>query len=347
MKKLYGVVLSAAVMFILVFPTVACAGPVQWPGFAYDRGRTGQSPYNGPTGNRLKWRFTISGWGSNVVIGADGTAYFGTRSGFLFAVDNNGVERWRFRIRHVKITPPREWPEAEKKEINALGYPVSINSTALGPDGTIYFGESIHVFTGSSTRGYSEPGYQRKLYALRPDKTVKFTFSAGEADIATHISVGEDGAIYFGTIKGDYKKGECRLYALHPNGQKKWETVLSHSGSLLSPAIGRDGVIYVGGDKLLALRTGDGSKIWEYDIQTTTSIAASPAVAPDGSILVCTRPTAVKDPFKLFTIHPDGSLKWSLAVGSMETSPAIAGDGTIYITSWTPERLSVSIHPST
>jgi len=311
----------------------------QWPFFAYDPARTGQSPYKGPQTNKLKWQFTLPGWGSSVVIGADGTAYIGTNTGVLFALNKDGAEKWRFELSTVQVTPPADWPEAEKKELREKGLKASINDVSIGQDGTVYFGEAFHLWNGSTTTGFSVPGPERKLYALDPNRTVKWTFDVGQRDIATHISIDPNGTLYFGTVKGQYQQSECHFYAISPAGQEIWSVLLSSWGTILSAALAQDGTIYVGGDKLRALNPLDGSIKWEYDIQTTTSIAASPAVGADGTVYVCTRPGASADYSNLFAIDPNGTQKWDLAVGVMETSPAISEDGTIYITSWVPETL--------
>jgi outer membrane protein assembly factor BamB len=309
----------------------------QWPGFAYDPARTGQSPYKGPQTNKLKWQFTLPGWGGSVPIGADGTAYVGTDAGVLFALNPDGTEKWRFEMPTIQVTPPSDWPETERKEIRDKGLKVSITDVSIGPDGTIYFGQALHLWRGSTTGGFSVPGYERKVYALDPNRTVKWTFHVDQRDVATHISIDPNGTLYFGAVKGQYGQAECHFYAVSPAGQEKWSVLLSSWGTILSAALAEDGTIYVGGDKLKALASLDGSVKWEYDIETTTSIAAAPAVGPDGTIYVCTRPGAREDYSELVAIGPDGTKKWELAVGVMETSPAVAKDGTIYITSWAPD----------
>ena len=309
----------------------------QWPGFAYDRGRTGQSPYQGPQANKLKWQFTLPGWGSSVAIGADGTAYVGTDAGVVFALNTDGSEKWQFELPTIEVTPPDDWSEAEQEELAERGLKASINDVSIGPDGTIYFGEALHLWKGSTITGFSVPGHERKLYALDPDRTVKWTFGVGPRDIATHISIDPNGIVYFGTVKGPYEQAECHFYAVSPEGQEKWFVLLSSSGTILSAALAEDGTLYIGGDTLIALNPEDGSLKWEYDIQTTTSIAAAPAVGRDGTVYVCTRPGARENFSKLFAIHPDGTQKWELDVGVMETSPALSEVGTIYITSWVPE----------
>jgi len=310
----------------------------QWPGFAYDPARTGQSPYEGPQTNKLKWQFTLPAWGSSVVVGADGTAYVGTHAGVLFALNRDGSEKWRFDLTTIEVAPPEDWSEAEKNELTKRGLRANINDVAIGPDGTIYFGQALHVWKGSTTTGFSVPGHERRLYALDPNRTVEWTFGVGQQDIATHISIDPNGTLYFGTVEGQYEQAECRFYAVSPEGWEKWSVLLSASGTILSPALARDGTIYVGGDRLRALNPQDGSIKWEYDIQTTTSIAAAPAVGPDGTVYVCTRPGAIDDYSKILAIHPDGTTKWELAVGVMETSPAISEEGTIYMTSWVPRN---------
>ena len=309
----------------------------QWPGFAYDRGRTGQSPYQGPQANKLKWQFTLPGWGSSVAIAADGTAYVGTDAGVVFALNTDGSEKWQFELPTIEVTPPDDWSEAEQEELAERGLKASINDVSIGPDGTIYIGEAFHLWKGSTTTGFSVPGHERKLYAFDPDRTVKWTFGVGPRDIATHISIDPNGIVYFGTAKGPYEQAECHFYAVSPEGQEKWFVLLSSSGTILSAALAEDGTLYIGGDTLIALNPEDGSLKWEYDIQTTTSIAAAPAVGRDGTMYVCTRPGARENYSKLFAIHPDGTKKWELDVGVMETSPALSEVGTIYITSWVPE----------
>jgi len=315
----------------------------QWRQFAYDGAKTGQSPYEGPQTNKLKWQFALPGWGSNVVIGADGTAYVGTHSGVLFALNPDGREKWRFELPMVRVTLPADWPEAEKEEIREAGgiRPSITAGLAIGADGTLYFGDALHLFQISSTEGYALSGYRRHLYALGEEGTLKWKFPIGQADVATHITLGTDGTIYFGTVKGKYKEAECRFHAVNPDGTMKWERLLSRSGSLLSAATAGDGTVYVGGDTFRALDPKDGSTKWELDIQTTTSIAAAPAVAHDGTVYVCTPPWPEKDHHRLFAINPDGTKKWDVTVGAMETSPAIAADGTIYITSWVTDDAQV------
>jgi len=310
----------------------------QWPQFSYDAACRGLSPYCGPRTNKLKWQFNLPGWGSNVVIGADGTAYFGTSTGILFAVAQDGSEKWRFVLPQAPIQLPPDMPQTEKQEWAQLGLRANLRAVALGPAGTIYCAEEPHHWMHQDENPATPISYERHLYALNQDGTVKWRFSVGDADIITHLTVDKKGTIYFGTAKGPHRQAECRFWAVNPDGTQKWQRLLSSAGSLLSAAIGSDGTLYVGGDKLRAIDPQDGSVRWELDIQTTTSIAAAPAVGPDGTIYVCTPPWAAKDHHKLFAVNPDGTKKWDLMVGAMETSPAIGPDGTIYITSWvTPE----------
>jgi outer membrane protein assembly factor BamB len=97
---------------------------------------------------------------------------------------------------------------------------LSDSCPAVGSDGTLYFG----TFTGD-------------LFALRPDGTKKWSFSAGR-EIHCSPAIGVDGTIYFGSRNR-------KFYAVRSNGQEAWEF---KTGGWVdtSPAIGADGTVYFG-----------------------------------------------------------------------------------------------------
>jgi hypothetical protein len=83
-----------------------------WPLLQMDRSRTGQSPYQGPQTNTIKWSVQIGAWVSAVVIGTDGT------------------ELWKLDIGHFQ--DPGGGIDLGEIDV----------ATALAPDGTLYFGHS-------------------------------------------------------------------------------------------------------------------------------------------------------------------------------------------------------------
>ena len=67
------------------------------PKFQHDNNNTGQSQYKGPQTNHTKWNYTT---GSDIVsspaIGSDGTIYFGSYDGKLYALNPNGTQKWNY-----------------------------------------------------------------------------------------------------------------------------------------------------------------------------------------------------------------------------------------------------------
>ncbi|PFR36899.1 PQQ-binding-like beta-propeller repeat protein [Bacillus thuringiensis] len=105
---------------------------------------------------------------------------------------------------------------------------------AIGSDGTIYIGN-----------------YNRKLYALNPDGSIKWikddvTYSNTKPVIA------EDGTIYV-----VYRK----LTALNPDGSIKWQA--KDENAINTPIIDSEGTVYVHDSKSITAYNSDGSKKWE------------------------------------------------------------------------------------
>lgn len=118
-------------------------------------------------------------------------------------------------------------------------------------------------------------------------------------------------------------------------GDKLWEfdTGSSPYGVMGSPALGADGTVYVGtvSGELMAL-SSDGVQLWRVGIGP---IFGSPAVGADGTVIIGAGSS-------VHAVSPAGQLLWSKALeggGYMQTSPAIAADGTIYAAAINPGTL--------
>jgi outer membrane protein assembly factor BamB len=112
-----------------------------WPIFHHDLNHTGLSPFSTSTNaGALRWQFTTRNHvESSPSIGSDGTIYFGSDDGNVYAVDPYGNQKWKF---------------------TTLGSSIVRSSPAIGADGTIYVG---------SEGGRSYGG----IYALNPNGTQK------------------------------------------------------------------------------------------------------------------------------------------------------------------------------
>ena len=248
-------------------------------------------------------------------IGADGTIYFGTWAGNLWAVNSNGTRKWVFPAQdEIKSAP------------------------AVGSDGTIYFGSrdrnfyAVHA-NGKKrwhfpTRGWvdSSPAlgrdgtvcfgsWDRHFYALDPKGKEQWRFTT-KGEIVSSPAIGADGAIYFGSHDG-------KFYALSPDGRKRWE--FATGGPILSsPALNKDECLYFTSvDGCLYALNLDGRLRWRLRTGGTTE--SSPVIGADGTIYVGVLQ-------HLWAISPDGKKKWGSVGGedyAFDTTPVLLADGKI------------------
>lgn len=219
-----------------------------------------------------------------------------------------------------------DWPKFQN-DINNTGL-----SGYIGPQTN----STAWIFTTSSNIRYSAPvigtdgtiyigNYGKIFYAINPDGTQKWSYTAGSAIWGSAI-IGGDGTIYF--------CGEYATYALNPNGTLKWTY---NAGQRGSPTIGSDGTLYIGSGSRLTAINPDGTLKWNYETGGYTYYS-SPAIGADGTIYIGSRDR------NLYAINPDGTLKWSYRTGGeIDGSPAIGSDGTIYIGS--KDRTFYAINP--
>jgi outer membrane protein assembly factor BamB len=167
-----------------------------------------------------------------------------------------------------------------------------------GPDGTVY------VTTDDG------------VVAVAASGEVKWTF--GGAKGARALAIALDGTVY--------AADGYQLFALNAAGTQKWRLVVPGEGA---PVVARDGTVYLGGGYLLAVAP-DGKKKW----LTSSGFApdgdrpgtGQPVLGVDGTIYVAGKSG-------LYAFNPDGSRKWkfSMTQPSLELTPVISRDGTIYL----------------
>ncbi|UCG68457.1 MAG: PQQ-binding-like beta-propeller repeat protein [Thermoplasmata archaeon] len=290
-----------------------------WPMFRQNLNHTGVSPYNTSANpGWLKWSFTMDDLVfSSAAIGSDGTIYVGSWDNKLYAINQDGTEKWSF----------------------TTGDHIQWSSPAIDFQGTIYIGSE-----------------DNKLYAINPDGSEKWSFTSGH-DVESPPTIGSDGTIYIGLsgyLCAIYPNGtekwsarinhhttsaaaispdgtiyvgssDYKLYAINSNGSEKWNFTTGNEVHS-SPAIGSDGTIYIGSldSKFYAINP-DGNEKWNFT--TGSNIHSSPAIGSDGTIYFGSRD------FKLYALNPDGTEKWNFTTGDFifHSSPAISSDGTIYI----------------
>ncbi|MFH1521168.1 MAG: PQQ-binding-like beta-propeller repeat protein [Candidatus Micrarchaeota archaeon] len=306
MKKLF--------IFLILICITFAQSTHPWPQFHGSAQHGGQSQYNtSHIDGTIKWVFeTGSGIESSPVIAEDGTIYFGSHDGYLYAINPDGTEKWKFFIG----TPNYDvrWNVSK----------VMMATPAITQDGTIY--------------AYSASNY---LYAVNPDGTEKWKFYIEWlSDFWSSPTIGDDGTIYIGSARADHNPNfESGLYAINPNGTEKWHTKFG-TGVTTTPSISNDGnTIYIGigvisldktiedAGQIVAL-TKNGAVKWKFDVKLW--VEGPSTIGSDGIIYTGTKEGDI------YAINPDGTEKWRFSTtDGVSASPAISHDGsTIYVGSW-------------
>ena len=109
--------------------------------------------------------------------------------------------------------------------------------------------------------------------------------------------------------------------------EKVWEFATGDSVAWSSPAISSDGTLYFGSwdDKLYALNSQTGVKLWEFE--TGANVSSSAIIGSDGTVYFGS------DDDKLYALNGQTGVKvWEFTAGSdVYSSPAIGADGTVYV----------------
>ncbi len=278
-----------------------------------DQQHTGLSPYDtSQVTGAVKWTFEMGdGTESSPTIAEDGTIYFGSHDGYLYALNSDGTLKWKFK-------PAEPIYNEQWKHYSAI-----LSSPAIAKDGTVYIiAPDDH------------------LYAVKDgEEKWRFPFKWNAIDFWSSAAIGSDGTIYAGSARTDQgSKLVAGLYALNPDGTEKWHYGID-AGVPSSPAIGKDGTIYINGNAIkktadaattegyLFAFNPDGTLKWRFKVQDW--IESSPSIAEDGTVY-----TGSKEG-RVYALNPDGSKKWEFVTGDgVSGTPAIAKDGTLYVGSW-------------
>ena len=240
----------------------------------------------------LKWIFNTGDIiDSSPAIGSDGTVYVGSDNGYLFAIQPNGHEKWRFKS-GARITSSPTVDTVNNVERVIFGsedqyvYAVRADNGKkiwrFKTYGEVYSSPAVdlekNVYIGSC---------DHNLYAIRSDGTRKWSFFTRDMVISS------PSIMYYTSRYGDTTSlvfigsHDDHLYALDlDTGILQWSVDVG--GDIFgSPAIGDDGTIYVAAcfvlgasanNKLLALDR-EGKKKWEYSMWR--GAYASPVVYAD------------------------------------------------------------------
>ena len=249
----------------------------------------------------------------------DGTVYFGTESGTLYALNPDGTEEWEFQ---ADFTPSLPY-------YGSIDNWIIWSSPTVATDGTIFFGSGALYY--SSERSDQVVGGM--LWALNPDGSEKWHYIVDESrtcwpDIISSAALALDGTIYVVDRKG-------RLHAINGDGSLKWRfepTIDEYAGSHSSPSVGSDGTIYFTAHWLSDLYyqrvyavNPDGTEKWYYESSDAGGYFVSAAIGSDGTIYL----PGLNEYF--LALNPDGTEKWRFYTGTPCSNASIGPDGTLYI----------------
>lgn len=249
---------------------------------------------------------------SSPAIGSDGTIYFGTVNGRLWAVNPNGTKQWVFRAgREIKSSP------------------------AVGSDGTIYFGCRDRNFYAVGANGKKEwtfktgawvdsspalaqdgtvyfGSWDKKFYALKAGGQKRWQFDTG-GPVVSSPAIGDDGTIYFGSH-------DRRFYALSADGRKLWD-YLTGGPILSSPALDWEGNIYFAAvDGFLYVLERNGRLKWK--LSTLAIREGSPVLGTNGVVFQASGDG-------LWAITSDGKKIGYCGKDNMDGTAAVTADGAV------------------
>jgi outer membrane protein assembly factor BamB len=352
-----------------------------WPMAGRCPDQRGTTPAVGPNAARTKWTYAgAAPIDASAVIGADGTIYVGSTNGSLYALTPDGSVRWSTAagidieaaaalgadgLVYVVTSTSRQTVSlvALGAATGAPSWTVTIgqgsaaqvSAPVLGPEGNVY------VATEAGIQAFSSGGVP--LWTYGP---------YGNADFAPP-TVAADGTLFFGLLTSPPRAPV--FVALDAAGNPTW-TANSPSNNRGGLALGQDGTLYGCGE---VLPPGSGEAVDQiFALAATGAVAwtqtpasdgwgcqGTPAVGPGGNVVfplaflldfvtgsgdaVWAHPFSpafavstpaiggdgtvyVGTPTGVTAFAPSGATTWSYATGSAVTAPAIGADGTVYVT---------------
>lgn len=256
-----------------------------------------------PAPGRVKWRFKLQGDYSlhSPGVAPDGTIYVSLPEGKLYAVTPAGTQKWIFQA--------------------GLGGAV-YGPVSVATDGTIYVAGLVQNPGGSGATG--------AVFALNPDGTLKWKFSATGNALIAGPNLGPDGNIYaVAEFPG------IGLFSLTPTGQLRFKTgSFGEYGALGQEIAFGSGQLYFAFDMV---GMGSPGSLFGYTLAgakrfqaTNGADNAQAAVGPNGNVVLETFPTGTG--LSLTSYTPSGSVAWSYYKfpGNTEEHPDVGPDNTAY-----------------
>jgi outer membrane protein assembly factor BamB len=271
---------------------------------------------------------------SGFLIGSDSTIYFGSQGGYVYAVDYQGLLRWKHDYGMNIFSAVMNIDKDSSIYVSSAdGYLYSIyknngetrwkvtdgggfgaGSTAFSPDG-----QTLYIV-----------GKDSNLYAYNLDGTLKWDFICRPAKQIPLVD--NEGNIY---MIGS--RDSVGLHSINPDGVLRWSYNFTFWGSggstpSLSATIDQNGSLFIispiqGSTKLISIDY-NGNFRWEYIYEQGEFISVPLICDADGTIY-CGSTWG----YYYYAISSEGDLLWKLPLYGyqVDNSGAIGSDGTLYI----------------
>ena len=348
-------------------------GPVlaetPWPMQGQNAGHTGVSPVATPNQITTAWEFSPpQAFVGQPALGADGTIYAASPTGFFWAVNPDGTEKWRIEGLTSRSSPAvasdgtiyavTQSPGALSALDPAgtvrwtVSFPdIVVVSPTIGPDGSVYVAANDGVVRAvnadGSIRWATEIPDTRSILGsptVTPDGSTVLVGTTGPTGTTGGLvalsSTGEllwkaeigDDPVYTPSIGPDgtiYAGSPRSVAAVSPTGEVLWTRT---GPSIFGYAsVGADGRVYardVDAGALLALDGATGATIWSAALD---GIPTPPTLTANDRLVVATR-NASGDGGALYVLDADGSVISQLALPDVpQTSPILTGDGLVVL----------------
>ena len=293
----------------------------------------------------LRWKFTArESIFSTPTLAPDGTILFADLAGWYYAVNPNGSLKWSYAlsggsIERRAIASPAAAANGQSyigawndqfysfDSEGTLLWQVSIGgdgqitaSPALDPAGNVYLATHDSSDKNRIAVFKFEPG-SNLVWKFTDDLGVDRNRIISSPAIDTY-----SGLLY---IAASRSEDGC-LYAISlASGNQVFKAVLP-KGIISSPAIGADGTVYIGclDGKLYALDGNTGESRWAFSTGAYY-VLGSPSIDGFGRIFFGDSDGVIH------ALSPWGTEMWSYSAQSnISSAPAVAQDGTLYVTSY-------------
>ncbi|MBI2438423.1 MAG: PQQ-like beta-propeller repeat protein [Lentisphaerae bacterium] len=293
---------------------VTVTSVIPWPMFHYNAQHTGQSPYNGPTTNTLKWSYTSNDITVGTVPGSlaisSNTIYVTAANKLLALNRTDGALKWSANLAGTGATAI----SPDGSNIYAVGGSKLYAFTTSGAPLWVYEGaaDSIHGEPCIGTNGTIYFGsWDTYVYALNPDGTLKWKYQTDGAiaPLASPALSPDEATVYVGS--GDPNKDNGgSLYALNADGTLKWQKANMDQMRVSGAVVGTNGRVYANGQGRVHCFSPEGTQIWESANNTAGSLA--PSLSSNGTIYVGTAQDG-----KVYALDSaNGQTQWSYQTGT-------------------------------